>query len=246
MENSYQPENFEKEIYETWKSNGYFAAEVDKSKKKFSMVMPPPNVTGQLHVGHALNNTIQDIIIRFKRMQGYSALWLPGTDHAAIATEAKVVEKLSKQGLTKQELGREQFLKMGWDWYNEFGDRICKQLEALGVSPDWNRLSFTMDENLNRAVRHAFVHYYNKGWVYRGKRVVNWCPHCKSAISDMENIYVQKPTFLWHIKYPFEDGSGFVVIATTRPETLFADTAVAVNPNDERYKGHIGKICVCL
>ena len=247
MENSYQPEYFEKSIYETWKKKGFFSAKVDKNKKKFSMVMPPPNVTGQLHIGHALNNTIQDIIIRHKRMQGYSALWVPGTDHAAIATEAKVVEKLAKQGKTKQEVGRDEFLKLGWDWYKKFGNRICSQLEALGVSPDWDRLSFTMDENLNRAVRHAFVHYYNKGWIYRGKRVVNWCPHCKSAISDMENIYEQRSTFLWYIKYPFEDGTGYVEIATTRPETLFADSAVAVNPKDERYKNLIGKnLCLPL
>lgn len=241
MENSYKPESFEKEIYLFWKQNKFFSAKVNNQKKKFSMVMPPPNVTGQLHLGHALNNTIQDIIIRVKRMQGFEALWIPGTDHAAIATESKVVQKIKEEGKTKESVGREEFIKLGWDWYKKYGNRICEQLEYLGVSPDWDRLAFTMDDNLSKAVTHAFVHYYNKGYIYRGKRVTNWCPNCHSAISDMENEYVNQNTFIWHIKYPFEDKSGYITVATTRPETMFGDTAVAVNPNDDRYKNVIGK-----
>ena len=241
MEKSYTPENFESKIYQDWKQNKYFATKVDYNKKKYSIVMPPPNVTGQLHLGHALNNTIQDIIIRLKRMQGFEALWIPGTDHAAIATEAKVVEKLVSEGMTKDELGREKFIEKGWDWYKQYGNRIVTQLESLGVSPDWDKLAFTMDDNLSKAVIHAFVHYYNKGYIYRGKRVTNWCPSCRSAISDMENEYVEKHTHIWHIKYPFEDGSGYLTVATTRPETMFGDTAVAVNPNDKKYKNIVGK-----
>lgn len=241
MENTYKPESFEKEIYAFWKQNKFFSAKVNNQKKKFSMVMPPPNVTGQLHLGHALNNTIQDIIIRHKRMQGFEALWIPGTDHAAIATEARVVQKIKEEGKTKENIGREEFISLGWDWYRKYGNRICEQLEELGVSPDWDRLAFTMDDNLSKAVTHAFVHYYNKGYIYRGKRVTNWCPGCHSAISDMENEYIIQNTSIWHIKYPFEDKSGYITVATTRPETMFGDTAVAVNPNDERYKNLIGK-----
>jgi valyl-tRNA synthetase len=241
MEATYKPESFEKAIYKEWEDKKYFKAEVNKNKKKFSMVMPPPNVTGQLHIGHALNNTIQDIITRYKRMQGYETLWLPGTDHAAIATEAKVSEHLKTLGLSKESIGREEFLKCGWQWYDKYGNIIVQQLKTLGVSPDWDRLSFTMDEGVSKAVVHAFVHYYNKGYIYRGKRVTNWCPSCKSAISDMENIYVEKQTKIWHIKYPIEDNSGYLVVATTRPETMFGDTAVAVNPKDKRYKHLIGK-----
>lgn len=241
MEKSYQPQLFEQQIYNTWKTNKYFAAKVNKQKKKFSIVMPPPNVTGQLHLGHALNNTIQDIIVRHKRMQGFETLWIPGTDHAAIATEAKVVEKIKAEGQSKEQIGREKFIELGWDWYRQYGNRICTQLERLGVSPDWDRLAFTMDDNLSKAVIHAFVHYYNKGWIYRGKRVTNWCPNCRSAISDIENEYVEQQTNIWHIRYPYEDGTGHIVVATTRPETMFGDTAVAVNPNDERYKHIIGK-----
>lgn len=241
MEKSYQPESFESQIYSDWKQNKYFGAKVDYSKKRFSIVMPPPNVTGQLHLGHALNNTIQDIIIRHKRMQGFEALWIPGTDHAAIATEVKVVEKITSEGKTKESIGREEFIKEGWNWYRKYGNRIVTQLETLGVSPDWDKIAFTMDDNLSKAVTHAFVHYYNKGYIYRGKRVTNWCPSCKSAISDMENEYIEKNTHIWHIKYPFEDGSGHLIVATTRPETMFGDTAVAVNPNDKKYKNIIGK-----
>lgn len=241
MEKTYSPELFEKEIYQVWKNNKYFSARVDYTKRRFSMVMPPPNVTGQLHLGHAVNNTMQDIIIRVKRMQGFETLWVPGTDHAAIATEAKIVEKVLNEGKTKEEIGRENFIKLGWEWYKTYGNTIVNQLEKLGVSPDWDRLAFTMDENLSKAVVHAFVHYYEKGYIYRGKRVTNWCPHCKSAISDLENEYELRQTYIWHIKYTLEDGSGCLTVATTRPETMFGDTAVAVNPNDKRYNHLIGK-----
>ena len=241
MQKSYQPESFEKDIYNKWIEKKYFHADEKSDKPHFSCVMPPPNVTGQLHIGHALNNTIQDILVRYKRMKGFDALWLPGTDHAAIATEAKVVESIKAQGLTKEQIGREKFVELGWDWYKKYGNRICDQLKGLGVSCDWDRLAFTMDDNLNKAVRHVFVSYYKKGLIYKGKRVVNWCPTCKSAISDIENEYKDQNTFLWSIRYPYEDGKGEIIVATTRPETMFGDTAIAVNPNDKRYKDIIGK-----
>ena len=241
MDKTYQPSNFESKIYQTWLEKKYFSARPDKNKKKFSISMPPPNVTGKAHVGHALNNTIQDIIIRYKRMQGFEALWTPGTDHAAIATEAKVVAALEKEGLKKEEIGREEFIKRGWDWYKTYGDIICNQFKTLGISCDWDRKAFTMDENLNRAVKHSFVEYYKNGYIYKGKRVINYCPKCKSSISDIENEYKEQTTKLWHIRYPYEDGNGGIVVATTRPETLFGDTAVAVNPKDKRYKDVIGK-----
>ncbi|MBQ7328123.1 MAG: valine--tRNA ligase [Clostridia bacterium] len=241
MEKTYQPQKFESKIYQTWLEKKYFAARPDKNKKKFSVCMPPPNVTGKAHVGHALNNTIQDIVVRYKRMNGFETLWTPGTDHAAIATEAKVVNALEAEGLSKAAIGREKFIERGWQWYKLYGDTICDQLKMIGISCDWDKKAFTMDENLNKAVKHSFVEYYKKGYIYKGKRVINYCPHCKSSISDIENEYKEQTTKLWHIRYPYEDGSGAIVVATTRPETMFGDTAVAVNPNDKRYKSIIGK-----
>lgn len=241
MDKTYNPQSFEKRIYKNWLDKKYFSAKVNKNKKKFSIVMPPPNVTGKAHVGHALNNTIQDILVRYKRMQGYEACWIPGTDHAAIATEAKVVDMLKKEGITKDDISREDFIARGWEWYKKYGNIICEQFKELGISCDWDRLSFTMDEKLNRAVRKVFVDYYNEGYIYKGKRVVNYCPNCRSSISDIENEYKEQTTKLWHIKYPLEDGSGGIIVATTRPETMFGDTAVAVNPKDNRYKKLVGK-----
>lgn len=240
MNKTYSPEEFEDKIYQNWLNKNYFTNNPD-GRKPYSIVMPPPNVTGKAHIGHALDNTLQDVLIRTKRMQGYNALWIPGTDHAAIATEQVLVRDITNRGLTKEGIGREEFLRLGWDWYNKYTHVICDQIKKIGVSCDWSRLAFTMDENLNRAVRHVFCQYYNEGLIYKGKRVVNYCPSCKTTISDNENVYIDQNTYLWHIRYPFADGSGEVVVATTRPETLFGDTAVAVNPRDERYKGQIGK-----
>lgn len=240
MDKSYTPELFESTIYKTWLDNGYFTNNPD-SRTPYSMVMPPPNVTGKAHIGHALNDTIQDVIIRTKRMQGYNALWVPGTDHAAIATEQVIVKDLKRNGLTKEMIGRDTFLARGWEWYNKYTHVICDQIKRLGVSCDWSRLAFTMDDNLNHAVKRVFCKYYNEGLIYKGTRVVNYCPSCKTSLSDNENVHIDQNTFLWHIKYPFADGSGYVVCATTRPETIFGDTAVAVNPNDERFKDKIGK-----
>lgn len=240
MNKTYNPQDFEQDIYKNWIAKNYFGATPD-NRPSYTIVMPPPNVTGKAHIGHALNNTVQDILIRTKRMQGYNALWVPGTDHAALATEAVLAKKLKQQNLTKEEVGREEFLKLGWKWYKDYGNIIVDQLKSLGISCDWNRLAFTMDENLNRAVRHVFVDYYNKGLIYKGTRVVNYCPNCKTSISDNENVHIDQVTNLWYIKYPFADGSGYVTVATTRPETLFGDTAVAVNPKDPKFKGQIGK-----
>ena len=240
MEKTYTPEHFESEIYKNWVEKNYFGTEPD-SREHYSIVMPPLNVTGKAHIGHALDNTIQDILIRTKRMQGINTLWVPGTDHAAIATEQVLVKDIKRNGLTKEGIGREEFLKRGWDWYNKYTHVICDQLKMLGISCDWNRLAFTMDDNLNKAVRHVFCTYYNQGLIYKGKRVVNYCPSCRTTISDNENVHIDQNTYLWYIRYPFADGSGEVVVATTRPETLFGDTAVAVNPQDERFKGQIGK-----
>ena len=240
MDKSYTPELFESEIYKKCLNKNYFGATAD-NREHYSIVMPPLNVTGKAHIGHALDNTIQDILIRTKRMQGLNTLWVPGTDHAAIATEQVLVKDLKRNGLSKESIGREEFLKRGWDWYGKYTHVICDQLKKLGVSCDWNRLAFTMDENLNRAVRHVFCQYYKEGLIYKGKRVVNYCPSCKTTISDNENVHIDQNTYLWYIRYPFADGSGEVVVATTRPETLFGDTAVAVNPNDERFKGQVGK-----
>ena len=242
MDKVYNPKDFEERLYKDWEEKGYFKAVRDDDKVPFTIMMPPPNVTGQLHMGHAMDETLQDTIIRFKRMQGFCALWLPGTDHASIATEVKVKEDLEKRGIKKDSLTREEFLKHAWAWKNKYGDRIVGQLKKLGSSCDWSRLAFTMDEKCSKAVREAFVNLYNKGLIYRGSRIINWCPCCKTALSDAEVEYAEENSNLWHIKY-FLEGSDTegLVVATTRPETMFGDTAVAVNPEDERYKKYIGK-----
>ncbi len=238
---AYNPAEFEDRIYKFWEDNGYFHAEVDKNKKPYSIMMPPPNITGQLHMGHALDETLQDILTRFKRMQGYSALWLPGTDHASIATEAKIVEALRKEGVDKEDLGREKFLERAWDWKEQYGNTIVGQLKKLGSSCDWERQRFTLDEGCSKAVKEVFVRLYDKGLIYRGERIINWCPHCCTSISDAEVVFAEHDGFFWHLRYPLEDGSGYVQLATTRPETLLGDTAIAVHPDDERYKDIIGK-----
>ena len=238
---TYNPKEFEERIYKIWEEKKYFTPVVDKSKKPFSIVMPPPNITGRLHLGHALDNTLQDMLIRFKRMQGYCTLWLPGQDHASIATEVKVENELLKQGLVKKEMGREAFLEKVWEWSDEYRGHIREQLKKMGVSADFSREAFTMDENLNKAVRTVFVKLYNEGLIYQGNRITNWCPKCTTALSDAEIEYEEKEGSFWHINYPLSDGSGFLEIATTRPETLLGDTAVAVNPNDDRFKHLIGK-----
>ncbi len=244
LSKTYDPKDIEERLYKNWEEKGYFHAEVDRSKKPFTIVMPPPNITGQLHMGHALDNTLQDILTRFKRMQGYSALWLPGTDHASIATEAKVVEKLAKEGISKDDIGREKFLEQVWDWKHEYGGRIVKQLRKLGSSADWERERFTMDEGCNEAVKEVFVNLYNKKLIYRGERIINWCPHCLTSISDAEVEYEDQAGHFWHLRYPLSDGSGYIQMATTRPETMLGDTAVAVNPNDDRYKDMVGKTVI--
>ena len=240
---TYDPKGIEDRIYQNWLDKKYFHAEVDRSKKPFTIVMPPPNVTGQLHMGHALDNTMQDILIRYKRMQGYNALWQPGTDHAAIATEVKVIQKLKEQGIDKNDIGREEFLKHAWEWKEEYGGRIVNQLKKLGSSADWDRERFTMDEGCSKAVEEVFVKLYNKGYIYKGSRIINWCPVCKTSISDAEVEHVDQDGFFWHINYPIVGEEGrFVEIATTRPEKLLGDTAVAVNPEDERYQDLVGKM----
>ena len=242
LEKTYNPKDLEDRLYEKWEANKYFHAEVDRSKKPFTIVMPPPNITGQLHMGHALDNTMQDILIRYKRMQGYSALWQPGTDHAAIATEVKVINKLKEQGIQKSDLTREEFLKHAWDWKEEYGGRIVKQLKKLGSSADWERERFTMDEGCSEAVKEVFIRLYEKGYIYKGSRIINWCPVCKTSISDAEVEHVEQAGHFWHIKYPIVGEEGrFVEIASTRPETMLGDAAVAVNPKDERYQDIIGK-----
>ncbi|MDE7062312.1 MAG: valine--tRNA ligase [Lachnospiraceae bacterium] len=240
---TYDPKGIEDRLYEKWEKNGYFHAKADRSRKPFTIVMPPPNITGQLHMGHALDNTMQDILIRYKRMQGYNALWQPGTDHAAIATEVKVIDSLKQQGIDKNELGREGFLEKCWDWKAEYGSRIINQLKKMGSSADWERERFTMDEGCSDAVLDVFIKLYEKGLIYKGSRIVNWCPVCKTSISDAEVEHEEQDGFFWHINYPVVGEEGrFVEIATTRPETLFGDTAVAVNPQDERYSDIIGKM----
>ena len=242
---TYDPKAVEDKLYSFWNDSGFFHAEVNPDKKPYTIVIPPPNVTGQLHMGHAFDETLQDILIRTKRMQGYEALWMPGTDHAGIATQIKVEENLRKEeGLTRYDLGREKFLGRVWDWKNKYGDRIISQLKKLGSSCDWERERFTMDEGCSKAVREVFVNLYNKGLIYKGHRIINWCPHCTTALSDAEVEYETQPGKLWHIRYPLADGSGDLVVATTRPETFMGDTGVAVNPNDERYKHLIGKTCI--
>jgi valyl-tRNA synthetase len=238
---NYDPKEFEDRIYAMWQDRSYFTPEVDKDKKPYTIVLPPPNITGKLHLGHALDDTIQDIIIRTKRMQGFSTLWLPGEDHASIATEVKVENELLKQGLKKREMGREAFLEKVWEWAAEYRERIAGQVKKLGCSCDFTREAFTMDEKLNKAVRTTFVKLYNDGLIYQGNRIINWCPKCKTAISDAEIEYSEQEGSFWHVKYPFASGDGYVVIATTRPETMLGDTAVAVNPNDDRYRDLVGK-----
>ena len=240
----YDPKQVEKKIYDMWLGGNYFHAERDPEKKPFTIVIPPPNVTGQLHLGHAFDETIQDVLIRYKRMDGYSTLWLPGYDHAGIATQIKVEEKLRGEGKTRFDLGRDKFLDEVWAWKNKYGDRIVEQLKTLGSSCDWERQRFTMDDTCARAVRETFVDLYQKKLIYKGKRIINWCPKCTTALSDAEVEYVDKPGHLWHVRYPLSDGSGDLIIATTRPETMLGDTGVAVNPNDERYTDIVGKTCI--
>jgi valyl-tRNA synthetase len=238
---TYDPKEFEDRIYKNWEDKGYFTPIIDKSKKPYTIIMPPPNITGELHLGHAFDDTLQDMLIRFKRMQGYCTLWLPGEDHASIATEVKVANELAKQGFDKKEMGREAFLEKVWEWSDEYRARIRNQVKKLGVSADFTREAFTMDENLSAAVKHVFVKLYNEGLIYQGNRITNWCTHCQTALSDAEIEYEEQEGHFWHINYPLADGSGVIEIATTRPETLLGDSGVAVNPNDERYKHLIGK-----
>ncbi|MDD4163714.1 MAG: valine--tRNA ligase [Eubacteriales bacterium] len=241
LNKKYNPSDFEDKLYSEWEEKGYFKPSGDKSKPAFSIVMPPPNITGQLHMGHALDNTLQDILTRYKRMCGFNTLWVPGTDHASIATEAKIVEAMKKEGLTKDDIGREGFLQRAWEWNRVYGARIIEQLKKMGSSCDWSRTRFTLDEGCSEAVKEVFVRLYEKGLIYRGIRIINWCPHCLTTISDAEVEYEDQNGHFWHIRYPLSDGSGYVLLATTRPETMLGDTAVAVNPNDERYKSIIGK-----
>ncbi|NLK42938.1 MAG: valine--tRNA ligase, partial [Tissierellia bacterium] len=241
---TYNPKDFEDRIYQYWNDNGHFVAHIDENKKPFTIMMPPPNVTGSLHMGHALNNTIQDILIRWKRMEGYSALWLPGTDHASISTEARVVNKIKSEGKTKEGLGREGFLEEAWDWTHKYGNTIKNQLKKLGVSCDWTRDRFTLDEGLSKAVEEVFIRLYEKGLIYRGDRIINWCPSCRTAISDAEVEHEDSKGSIWHIRYPIKDSEEYIVIATTRPETMLGDLAIAVNPEDERYKDLIGKTAI--
>ena len=241
MQKTYNPKDFEDRIYADWVKNGYFTAKADPEKVPFTVMMPPPNVTGQLHMGHAMDETMQDTIVRFKRMQGYSVLWLPGTDHASIATEVKVTEQLKKEGIAKEELGREGFLQRAWAWKEKYGGRIVEQLKKLGSSCDWTRLAFTMDERCSNAVREAFFRLYRKGLIYRGSRIINWCPGCKTALSDAEVEYSEDAGHFWYIRYPLDGEEGFLTVATTRPETMFGDTAVAVNPKDKRFASFVGK-----
>ena len=241
---AYEPKEVEDRIYDFWMKGKYFHAEVDPKKKPYTIVSPPPNITGQLHLGHAMDETLQDTLIRWRRMQGYSALWLPGTDHASIATEAKIVEAMRKEGITKEEIGREKFLERAWAWKDQYGGRIVEQLKKLGSSCDWDRLRFTMDEGCNKAVNHVFKKLYDKGLIYRGERIINWCPHCKTSISDAEVVFEEKEGSFWHLRYPLSDGSGYIELATTRPETMLGDTAVAVHPDDERYKALVGKTVI--
>ncbi|MGI6115039.1 class I tRNA ligase family protein, partial [Luoshenia tenuis] len=242
MDKVYDPQSVESRLYKEWMDKGYFHAQRDPDKKPFTIVIPPPNVTGQLHMGHALDNMMQDALIRFKRMQGYAALWLPGTDHASISTEMKVVEQLRGEGLNKRDLGRDKFLERAWEWKRTYGGRIVEQLKRLGSSCDWERERFTMDEGCNKAVVEVFNRLYEKGLIYRGNRIINWCPHCETSLSDVEVEYEEQASHLWHIRYPRVDGKGEIVVATTRPETILGDMAVAVHPEDERYADLIGKM----
>ena len=245
LEGKFNPQEFEDSIYENWEKKGYFKPSDDRTKKPYTIVIPPPNITGKLHMGHALDETLQDILIRYKRMSGYNALWIPGSDHASIATEAKIVAALKKEGISKEDLGREGFLEKAWEWKKKYSGFITEQIRKLGSSCDWDRERFTMDEGLTRAVQTVFVNLYNKGLIYKGERMINWCPYCNTSISDAEVEYEQEATHLWYIKYPIKGEEGrFVTVATTRPETMLGDTGVAVNPNDERYKDLIGKTVI--
>jgi len=241
---TYDPSSFEERIYASWCAEGRFTPKIEPGKPKYSIVMPPPNITGQLHMGHALDNTLQDILTRYKRMSGYTTLWLPGTDHASIATEAKIVEAMRREGITKEQIGREKFLERAWDWRRKYGGRIIEQLKKMGSSCDWSRERFTLDEGCSEAVKEVFLRLYKKGLIYRGERIINWCPHCKTSISNAEVSYEEQDGHFWHIRYPFVGGGGYVEVATTRPETLLGDTAVAVNPQDERYRDKIGQYVV--
>ena len=241
LEDKFNPKNFEEEIYKRWEEKEYFKPSEDKTKKPYTIVIPPPNITGKLHMGHALDETLQDILIRYKRMEGYNCLWLPGTDHAAIATEVKIVEKLKQQGIEKKNLTREQFLEKAWEWKKEYGGTILNQLKKLGCSCDWSRERFTMDEGLSNAVKYVFIKLYEKGLIYKGKRMINWCPSCNTSISDAEVEFEEEPTHLWHIRYKVKDEDKYLIVATTRPETMLGDTGVAVHPEDERYKDLVGK-----
>ena len=244
LENTYNPQEFEEKLYEKWEEKGYFKPSMNKESEAYSIMMPPPNVTGKLHMGHALDGTIQDILIRYKRMNGFNTLWLPGTDHAAIATEAKVVAKMKEEGLTKDDLGREGFLERAWDWTHEYGGTIQKQQRKIGCSCDWERKRFTLDEGLSKAVQEQFIKLYEKGLIYKGKRMINWCPNCHTSISDAEVEYEEEPSHLWHIRYQITGTDKYLTVATTRPETMLGDTAVAVHPDDERYKDIVGKTCI--
>ena len=242
LEKTYNPHDIEERTYQKWIDKKYFHAEVDRSKKPFTIVMPPPNITGKLHMGHALDNTMQDILTRYKRIQGYNALWVPGTDHASISTEVKVIDQLKKEGIDKEELGREGFLKRTWQWKEEYGGTITSQLRKLGSSCDWDRERFTMDEGCSKAVEEVFCKLHDKGLIYKGSRIINWCPVCQTSISDAEVEHEEQEGHFWHIKYPIAgEDNQFVEIATTRPETLLGDSAVAVHPDDERYQHLIGK-----
>ncbi len=244
LNEKFNPKEFEDRLYSTWNEKGYFKPSEDKNKKTYTIVIPPPNITGKLHMGHALDETIQDILIRYKRMKGYNALWIPGTDHAAIATEAKIVARLAEDGITKEELGREKFLEKAWEWKKEYGGTITNQIKKLGCSCDWSRERFTLDEGLSNAVKHVFVKLYEKGLIYKGQRMINWCPYCKTSISDAEVEYEEEGTHLWHIRYKVKDEDKYIIVATTRPETMLGDTGVAVHPADERYKDLVGKTVI--
>ena len=244
LNEKYSPKDFEERLYEKWEESGYFKPSMDKNAESYCIMMPPPNVTGKLHMGHALDATIQDFLIRYKRMQGFNTLWLPGTDHAAISTEMKVVQSLREKGIKKSDLTREQFLEKAWEWTHEYGGTIQKQQRKMGCSCDWSRSRFTMDEGLSNAVEEVFFRLYDKGYIYKGKRMINWCPGCKTSISDAEVEYKEEASHIWHIKYPIKDSEEFLVVATTRPETMLGDTGVAVNPKDERFKHLIGKTCI--
>ncbi len=241
---AFEPKEFEKKWYDFWVENNYFRAEGKSDKKQFSIVIPPPNVTGMLHMGHALNNTLQDIITRYRRMQGYNTLWMPGTDHAGIATQNVVEQELAKEGTNRHDLGREKFIARVWEWKEKYGGVIINQLKRLGCSCDWSRERFTMDDGLSKAVREVFVRLFNDGLIYQGDYIVNWCPRCHTAISDLEVEFTEEKSSLWYIRYPYSDGTGEVIVATTRPETMLGDTAVAVNPNDVRYKDVLGKMVI--